>query len=244
MTPDDTGAPVSRLLEKLASKDRALQRGACDEAVEQLRENPEFRETLHRLLYEGEPRARFAAAFVLFQADRPSLRLLQALLDSLDLDDGDLRWTAAHMLATLGRMQEEVCPVLLHECRSAASPRRRRMAVYALRELAPERAETQQAFLGALGDSDSMVRRASLSSLAKLTAPDRSCLERVLEIARSDPDARMQSIAAVVLPDLVSQHPATRDEVAAELQRLANTGDPSLVRSARAALQRLAQRPV
>jgi HEAT repeat protein len=244
MAHDETNDVESDLLEPLGSSDRATQRVACERATALLRQKPEFRETLHGWLLQSNPRLRFAAAYVLFRAGRATLRLLPALLDSLELDDGDLRWTAAHMLATLGRMQAEVCPVLLHECRNAASPRRRRMAVYALRELAPERAETQQAFLGALGDSDSMVRRASLSSLAKLTAPGRSCLERVLEIARSDPDARMQSIAAVVLPDLVSQHPATRDEVAAELQRLANTDDLSLVRSARAALQRLAQRPV
>ena len=71
MASEDIAGPETRsLLQKLASEDRALQRGACNEALEELRRNPEFRETLHRLLHEGELRARFAAAFILFQAGR------------------------------------------------------------------------------------------------------------------------------------------------------------------------------
>ncbi len=240
MASEDIAGPETRsLLQKLASEDRVLQRGACNEALEELRRNPEFRETLHRLLHEGELRARFAAAFILFQAGRPSLRLLQALLDSLDLDDGDLRWKAAHMLATLGRMQGEVYPILLHECRHQEAPRRRRMALYVLRELAAEREETREAFLAALGDLDPSVRRAALSSLAKLSDPDQACVEQALEIARSDRDPKMRRIATVVLPDLVLHHPASRDAVAGVLRDLAGSADPSLVRAAHAASHRL-----
>ncbi len=239
MTLEDTGGPMARLLQKLASQDRALLREACDEASEELRRNPDFRETLHRLLREGEPRARFAAAFVLFHANRPSLRLLQTLLDSLDLDDGDLRWKAAHMLAILGRMQGEVFPVLLHECRHPEAPRRRRMALYVLRELAAEREETKAAFLAALGDIDPGVRRAALSSLAKLSEPDQACVEQTLEIARSDRDPKMRRIATVVLPDLVLHRPEAREAVAGVLRDLAGSPDPSLARAAHTATHRL-----
>ncbi len=242
MAKDDSGYPVTRLLENLASNNREVQRSACDEALKELGRKPEFREALHRLLSKAELRTRFAAAFVLFQEGRPSLRLLPTLLDSLDLDDGDLRWMAAHMLAALGRMQGEVYPVLLHECRRPDAPQRRRMALYVLRELASEREETKQAFLAALGDPDAAVRRAALSSLAKLSDPDRACVERALEIARSDRDPRMQRIAAVVLPDLVLHLPEAHDAVAGVLRELASSHDPSLVRAAHAATHRLSTR--
>ena len=239
MPQDDTGHSAMDLLDKLASEERSIQRTACDEALERLRREPEFRETLHHLLNNGGPRARFAAAFVLFQGNRPSLRLLPPLLDSLDLEDGDLRWTAARMLATLGRMQAEVYPVLLHECERAEAPQRRRMALYVLRELAAEREETQRAFLAALEDPDAGVRRAALSSLAKLSDPGRACVERTLEIARSDRDPRMQRVAAIVLPDLVLHHPGARGTVADLLRRLVGSDDPSLARAAHAATHRL-----
>jgi HEAT repeat protein len=152
MAQDETVDLVSDLLEQLGSTERAVQRAARDEASARLKREPGFRETLYRLLSEGSPRARFSAAYVLFQEDRPTLRLLPALLDLLELEDGDLRWTTANMLATLGRMHGEVYPVVLHESLRAEAPQRRRMALYVLRELAPERTETKDAFLGALKD--------------------------------------------------------------------------------------------
>ena len=80
---------------------------------------------MRELLRAPEPLARFAAAWVLFHAERPSLRLLPALLESLELPDGDLRWQAAQMLAALGRMQSEVLPGAARATRAA---RRRRCA--------------------------------------------------------------------------------------------------------------------
>lgn len=226
------------LLDRLGSSDRELQRRACDEAAERLGRDAELRGTLRDLLRDGTPLARFSAAFVLFQRE-PGVRLLPPLLDSLDLDDGDLRWTAAHMLATLGRMQPEVRPVLLHETAHGASARRRRMAIYAARELAPERPETQAAFLNALDDASSEVRRAALASLAKLTDPARDCVERALAILRDDPDARMRRIAAVLVPGLAAHHPDAASPGRAALERASRDPDPLLARAAALALRRL-----
>lgn len=240
MAQDETVDPVGDLLERLGSTERALQRAARDEASARLKREPGFRETLYRLLSEGSPRARFSAAQVIFQQDRPTLRLLPALLDLLELEDGDLRWTTANMLATLGRMHGEVYPVVLHESLRAEAPQRRRMALYVLRELAPERTETKDAFLSALKDRDSRVRCAALSSLAKLTDPDHACLDEALELARSGRDPTLQRIAVVVLPDLVAHHPEARDAVATLFGELGSSNDPSLARTAQAAADRLA----
>ncbi|HTO53439.1 MAG TPA: hypothetical protein VMR50_08640 [Myxococcota bacterium] len=233
----DAGA----LLERLASEDRAEQRRACDEAAQRIAREPALRDALRERLRDPRPMVRFAAAFVLFHAERPSLRLLPALLESLELGDGDARWQAAQMLAVLGRMHGEVLPVLLAEARAAGVPLRRRMALYALRELAPEQTETAQVFLAALDDLDGHVRRAALSCFAKLSDPPRALAERALALARgSDPDPRMARIAAVILPDLVRFHPELRLEVGALLDSLEHADDPSLARAALAARQRLA----
>jgi hypothetical protein len=66
------------LLARLASPNRAELRRACDEAQERVAKEPALREAVRELLRAPEPLARFAAAFVLFHAERPSLRLLPA----------------------------------------------------------------------------------------------------------------------------------------------------------------------
>jgi len=226
----------------MGSPDRAVQRSACDEALARLRIEPGLRDGLHRLLRGENPLARFSAAWVLFQAERPTLRLLPALLEALELPDGDLRWQAAQMLTALGRLQSEVLPVLLHDASAAGSATRRRMAIFVLRELAPERAETGAVYLRALEDVDGDVRRAALSCFAKLTDPDREVALRTLALARGgDPeDPRMARIAAVVLPGLASFHPELRNEIEAALGELERSSDPALVRGARLARERLA----
>jgi len=229
------------LLERLGSTSRETQRRACVEALERLRGNAELRDQLRALLRGDSALARFSALWVLFQSERPTLRLLPALLESLELPDGDLRWQAAQMLTALGRMQPAVLAVLLHEAAGAASPVRRRMAIFVLRELAPERLETGRVFLRALEDPDDDVRRAALSCFGKLTDPDEALARRALALARgADPDPRMARIATVVLPDLARFHPALRGEIASALEALSSSPDPSLVRGARAARLRLA----
>ena len=131
-------------------------------------------------------------------------------------------------------------PVLLHEACEASSASRRRMAIFVLRELAPERAETGAVYLRALEDADADVRRAALSCFAKLTDPDRALALRALALALgADPDPRMARIAAVVLPELAVFHPELRDEIASALLALERSADPSLVRGARLARERL-----
>ena len=48
------------LLERLDAPEAGLRRAACDEALVQLKEDPELRDALRCLLRDGSPRARFA----------------------------------------------------------------------------------------------------------------------------------------------------------------------------------------
>jgi HEAT repeat protein len=223
------------LLDRLGAPERDVQRRACDEALARMRADPRFGDELRRLLREGPALARFGAAFTLFrEGGRVGLALLPALLDSLDLADGDLRWEATHMLVVLGRMHGEVLPVLIDTARTAPSPIRRRMAFYALRELAPERDETRDAMIAGLDDGSAEVRHAALSSISKLHEPGPELRDRVLELLSSSPDVRARRIAAVLLPGLVSPSLAR-----AALERAAADGDPALARAAALALRRL-----
>jgi hypothetical protein len=203
-----------------------------------VRRDPGLNAALVDLLRGGKPHERFAAAWILFRARRPNLRLLPALLDALELADGDRRWEAAQMLVQLGRIDASVAVVLQHEIAQARAPERRRMAIFALRELAPEDAQTRRALLQALDDPDAAVSRASLASLVKLDDPDRACLERTLAILGGDGDLRTRQLASAVAMQLLERHPDARETVRSALEA-ALRGPESLARAARLALARL-----
>ncbi len=227
------------LAERLGSADAQVQRSACDEATRQLADDPDSLRGLLDLLRDGSSRARFAATFVLFHSRHRSLRLLSPLLDGLELEAGDLRWSAANMLAVLGREHAEVLPVVVHAARESESPLQRRMAIYALRELAPERPEAREVLASKLDDSDLAVRRAALSSMAKLVEPDRRCITRAIEILDADPDPAMRRIAATVLPDLISKVPGFAEDARGALAAAARTLDPALRRAVEGATARI-----
>jgi hypothetical protein len=230
----------SALLARLASATKAEQRAACDEALARWNSDRGLRGALLELLRGAPAHTRFAATWILFRAESPSLRLLPALLDALELADGDLRWEAAQMLAELGRLHGEVYPVLLHELRSHASALRRRMALYALRELAPERPETEQALLRAARDPSAELRRAALASCAKLAELSSSWLELGLEILAGESDPGLRALAPLVLARFAELHPGARPRVLAVLQELHAGSDPDLARVAVLARRRLA----
>lgn len=239
--PEAEETSTADLLSRLASDDPQVRRPACDAVAQRLRRDTSLVDPLNALLRDGTPLARYAAAYALFHGGRGSLRLLPPLLDALEFGDGDTRWSAAHLLTALGRMQGEVLPVLLHTAREAQSPRRRRMGLYAVRELAPERAEAEQCFVSALDDADPEVCRAALTSLAKLRDPGRNTLDRVIQTLESSTDPRMRRIAAVLLPDLVRHHADAADAAREALASAARDRDASLARAATIALSRLGE---
>jgi HEAT repeat protein len=241
--PPPNAAPVSHaeLLSRLGSDDRREQRAACEEALAVIRKDRGLRDALKDLLRQGTRQTRFAAAWLLFRGETPSLRLLPALLDALELTDGDLRWEATHMLTGLGRLHGEVYLVLLNEAKLHPSPLRRRMSLYGLRELGPERAETEQAFLAALRDPAVEVRRAAFSSSPKLVELGPSWLDRALAILADDADIGMRVLAPLVLARIAELRADARPRILAVLHELRGGSDVDLARAAAVGLRRLSQ---
>jgi len=77
-----------------------------------------------------------------------------------------------------------VLGVLLGLTRTAEQPSVRRMASFALRELAPDRPEAARALLAATRDDDEAVRRAAVTALAGLLDPPAEVAERLDELRR------------------------------------------------------------
>jgi hypothetical protein len=224
------------LLARIGAPDRAEQRRACDEALERVRGDAELRDALRELLRGPSPLARFGATWVLFQSERPTLRLLPALLDALELADGDLRWQAAQMLAALGRLQPEVNSVLWHEAGSASVPARRRMALFRCASSRPSGPDRGGVPAGA---RRSRRRRARAALACFASWASRSAAAARARWRARRPDPRMARIAAVVLPELARHTPTARRDRA----RAGRSSAPPIRRSpARAARAQLAHR--
>lgn len=238
-SPEASPALAEDDREKLGGEDRTARRAACDGLVARLSAEPGLERAIRGLLADPDPRTRFSAAWILFRARGPQLRLLPALLAALELDDGDLRWSATHMLSALASVAPEALQVALHQTLHAPSDRVRRMALYAVRDLLPGHPEAASGIRSALQDPAPEVRRAALACLARLPEPQGADLEHALRLLSDDRDPRMQRIAAVVVPDLAGRVPERQASAREALEQARQHSDPSLARAAAAALSRL-----
>ena len=199
-------------------------------------------EAVRGALHGRCPERRWGAALTLARLEPPSPRLLPPLVEALGAADGDVRWAAARVVVDVGRLHGEVLPLLVGLVREAEPPVVRRMAAYALRELAPDRPEAADALVDAARDADLHVRRAALTAMASLLAPPPHVGRCLLETLRADADAAARRLAALALGEIGAADPeAVPPETARQLHEVqAADGDPDLQRAAGRALARLA----
>ncbi len=231
---DALGDPVRAVVR--AAQDALVALGERDRAVD---------EVLRRALRSQDAGRRFGAAAALARLSPPGPTLLPALVEALGSREGDVRWTAARLLVDTGRLHPEVLGILLGLVRGDARPPVRRMAVFALRELAPDHPECARALVQASRDADVTVRRAALTAMAALLDPPVFVLERLCAVLSDDPDAASRRIATVSLGELgAADTPCLPAGAADQLRVLAaSCPDEDLRRGAARALARLGLAP-
>lgn len=218
---------------------------AASQSLAGLAQTHDVKPTLHAALREGAPQARLWAALTLTHLDPPSVRLLPALVDGLALGDGKLRWQAARVLVTCGRLHGEVLPLLLGLSRGDERALVRRMARHCLRELARDDRHAAAALFEGTRDEDVPARRAAYAALPSLLDPAPEILHGLIQALSQEPDPASRRIATVALAELAPQAPeALRGDVVAALTRTRDgTEDPDLRRGAERALSRIAADP-
>jgi HEAT repeat protein len=222
---------------------KAVSRAASDALVEIGRKHGEVDPGLRAALHGSDRARRLGAAFTLARIAPPGPRLLPALVEALASTDGDVRWAAARLLVEAGRVHGEVLPLLTGLARAGESPIVRRMATFALRELAPDRVEAAEALLEAASDRDLHVRRAALTAMASLSRPPRRVVLQLLHALASDSDAASRRLAALALGELGAADPGcVPPEARAQLEAAAGapSADADLRRAVERALARLA----
>jgi HEAT repeat protein len=240
---DDPSAVLlaDALAELLGDPVKAVVRAASDALVAIGRRSGGVEEALRRALGSAEPAQRFGAAFTAARLDPPGPRLLPPLVEALASSDGDVRWSAARLLVEAGRVHGEVLPLLVGLARAGENAVVRRMATFALRELAPERPEAAEVLLQAASDPDLHVRRAATTAMASLLEPPLRVAEQLLAALRSDPDAATRRLAALALGEIGAGSPeALPAGATAELEAACRRDeDPDLHRAVERALARL-----
>jgi HEAT repeat protein len=221
---------------------KAVSRAASDALVAIGHRHGDVDPGLRAALHGSDPARRFGAAFTLARIAPPGPRLLPALVEALASPDGDVRWAATRLLVEAGRVHGEVLPLLTGLARGAESASVRRMATFALRELAPDRREAADVLLEAAADRDLQVRRAALSAMGSLSRPPPRVAQRLLHVLAQDVDAASRRLAALALGELgaadASSVPA---DTRAQLENIAASpaADVDLRRAAERALARL-----
>lgn len=225
----------------LGDPDRAVARAAFASLVELGRGHREVDGILDEALRSDSPLRRVRAALAWAELAPPTPKLLPALVEGFSSPEGSLRWSAARVLVDAGRLHADVLRLLLGLARRENPAPARRMALFCLRELAPERPEAAQALLSASHEDDVALRRAALAAMAALEDPPPEVGARLAEVFRSDPDDASRRLAASALGELGARTPESLpDNVGAALQAARDgASDAELRRAAARALERI-----
>jgi len=189
---------VDALCEALGDPQPDVARAAGEALVRLGRRDDAVLPALDRALRGDDGRRRLGAALAWARLEPPPLKLLPVLVEGLEHARGDLRWSAAQTLVDMGRSHGEVLRLLLALAEGGERPAARRMAVHALRELAPDEPAVARALVAASRDGDAGLRRAALTAMGRLLAPPAEVLARLDEaLGEGDPPARRAAQAAL-----------------------------------------------
>lgn len=241
--PENPSAIVlaEALAQALGDPVKRVARAASDALVAIGRQQGGVEPTLRAALRSPVPSQRWSAALTAARLEPPGPRLLPALVEAMGSADGDVRWASARVIVEIGRLHGEVLPLLVAMVRTGESPIARRMASFALRELAPDRREAAEVLVAATRDADLHVRRAAFTALAALVSPSSEVTDRLLEALQSDDDAPTRRLAALALGEIGSADPGAISQDARQALRetLEQCRDPDLERALQRTLERL-----
>ena len=225
-------AELAALADCLGHAAKAVQRAAAEAFAALGERGVAVREILLAALSSPEFGRRWGAAFALARLHAPADLLLPVLLETLGVEDGDLRWAAATIVIGLADRVEVLEG--LRRLLPSGNAAQRKMALYCLRDLDVRAAEVDAAIVRCLADEDRDVQLAAVSSLARL-ATDRSAAAEQLIRALDATEPGLRRAAAAGLGALGERSAP----VLAALERARTSADASLARAAAGALRQL-----
>jgi hypothetical protein len=194
LTLDDEAA-LARLLAHSLKPLRLRAAAILSEAISS-RRLPEA--LCERLLESSKSEVRWGAAFAASRAGMRTKRVLDVAIESLDVEDGDVRWAAASIVTREAR-ESVIVRERLRILSANGSPRGRKMALLCLCDSGVADGVLYRA---ALSDDDSFVRLAALTSLARTGDRSAESLAAIRKVSESDADVRVRRGATAILSRL------------------------------------------
>ncbi len=230
-------ATMMAVVDCLAVPEKAVQRLAADLLR---RVAPEVRAAtatrLRAAMGSGDVVWRWGAVYALGRLGLAEPSMIAPLLEALGDRDGDRRWAAAELLTTCARAHADLVVAALLAAIDDDEPARRKMVLYALRDVAPANRDVHVATLRGLADPSVGVRFAALAALIRLEPTPAEACDRVLALARDDPEGGLRRAALCALGDVGRGVSAAENAIAAAEA----SDDPLLRRAAAIARRRLA----
>jgi hypothetical protein len=230
-------ATIAALVACLATPRKAVQRGAADLLA---RVAPADRamvvDRLRAALAGADAAFRWGAAYCLGRLGLVDAAIVPTLVEALGARDGDQRWAAADLLVVCARAHRADVLAAMLAAAADDEPDRRKMALYVLRDVAPEEPALHATTVRALSDAAVGVRLAALAVLVRLEPRPGDAWRLVDGLVRSDPDPGVRRAALAALGSVGRGVSA----VEAVLANAEASDDPGLRRAAALARRRLA----
>jgi HEAT repeat protein len=177
---------------------KAIRRRAADSLAAALASGDIDADSLRLSLGSPSREVRWGVAFALRASGGRDAALVEAWMQALGDEDGDVRWAAASIVIEAAREEESLQAILLVLAVSGG-PAARKMALFCLgaaglRDASP--------FVAALVDEDSFVRLAALTSLGRLGIRDDDVLAAIAAVGSGDSDPRVRRGAVAILERL------------------------------------------
>lgn len=225
---------VAFLRRCLAHSSKNLQRAAAECLAELAGTEPQRKGTLSDALDSFDSRARWGAAYAFSVLGEFPAAAIDTAVELLGTQDRDLRWAAADLLKRAVQGGESTAMKRLCNAAATGTFLQRRMALYALRDLAIGDPDALVAALDALNERDVELRLAGLAALVRLSESSARAADRIV-VLLGDSEPRVQRAAAAALGPL-----GFRSEgVFRAIERALASGDESVRRAAKKSLDRL-----
>ena len=197
---------IAALIADLDHRDKPTIRAAVGALIHLAANSPSVREKLNRRLSAGGHRNYWPVAYILGNLPRPSRDAQSALLGALDHRDPDIRWASALLLVRIAKQQPELIDSLIH-LSADGSCNQKRMALYAIRDLALSDPASLSALLTALHDAEPTVRVAAAICLKQRHDVDDAARDLLLRVYLNDVELKVQHAVAITLATVGEPQP-------------------------------------
>jgi hypothetical protein len=192
---------IAGLIADLDHRDKPTIRAAVDALIRLATDSPFLRDKLNQRLSAAGHQNYWPVAYILGNLPQPTRDAQSALLDALDHRDPDIRWAIVLLLVRMANEQPQLVDSLIRLSADGSS-NQKRMALYAIRDLALSDSDSLIALFTALHDADPTVRVAAAICLKRRRDVDDAGKDVLLGTYLNDAESKVRHAVAITLASL------------------------------------------